>query len=216
METCRVHLGLDREMLKDNKMALLDGISDVRTRCLIAVLLGNDQFPPELKWHSCFHGIGLASVRDMLKKARARSGGQQLDILVDVCFDDLLAEAFHRKDTKKNGKPTSNLSQLVRLAASINVLTQPDTQGIRRMKSVMCWEHAELTFRMNKRVLLRAFDNKLMKVMETVNAWPRFAYHDKDNNLRSDKWREHYQTKRVIMWDNTNVDFQGKPSDARL
>ena len=34
--------------------------------------------------------------------------------------------------------------------------------------------------------------------------------------LRSEKWRERYDNKRVTMWDNTNVDFMGKPSDPDL
>ena len=33
---------------------------------------------------------------------------------------------------------------------------------------------------------------------------------------RSSKWKERYKNKRIIMWDNTNLDFKGKPTDTDL
>ena len=52
--------------------------------------------------------------------------------------------------------------------------------------------------------------------MKAVNSWPRYASHAEDTLLRSAWWRERYKNTRAIMWDNTNVDMHGKPSDANL
>jgi hypothetical protein len=75
---------------------------------------------------------------------------------------------------------------------------------------------AEMKYSLNVRGVLDVFNNKLSKVVRAVRSWPRFAFHEEDNQLRSPKWKERYANKRVIMWDNTNVNFQNKPSDAEL
>jgi hypothetical protein len=54
---------------------------------------------------------------------------------------------------------------------------------------------------------------KLALVQRTVSAWPRYARHEEDFSLRSEAWKLRYGDKRVIFWDNTNLDFLGKPGD---
>jgi len=83
-------------------------------------------------------------------------------------------------------------------------------------RSLSRWVDAERVYKINQRILRDVFARKLAMVLSTVAAWPRYIYHDEDVKLRSSKWRERYKNKRIIMWDNTNVDFLGKPTDADL
>jgi hypothetical protein len=53
-------------------------------------------------------------------------------------------------------------------------------------------------------------------VMSTIALWLQCAYHEEDVQLRSTDWKEHCKNKCIIMWDNTNLDFMGKPTDADL
>jgi hypothetical protein len=79
------------------------------------------------------------------------------------------------------------------------------------------WEDAEAHYNLSSKQLNSSvFPSKLKKVRECQQKWPQFVTHEEDMELRSEKWKERYPDKRVIMWDNTNVDFQGKPSDADL
>lgn len=81
---------------------------------------------------------------------------------------------------------------------------------------LLCWTDADRTFKIEKKICRRIFERKLSLVRCAVQAWPRFVFHSEDMKLHSQKWRNRYRDKRVIMWDNTNVDFLGKPSDPDL
>jgi hypothetical protein len=50
-------------------------------------------------------------------------------------------------------------------------------------------------------------------VLRTMSAWPRYASHGEDFYLRSEVWKTRYGEKRVIFWDNTDIEFVGKPGD---
>jgi hypothetical protein len=49
MEKIHGYLGSDIRVYKAAELPLLDGITDLRTHCLIAVLFGNNMLPKELK-----------------------------------------------------------------------------------------------------------------------------------------------------------------------
>jgi hypothetical protein len=83
-------------------------------------------------------------------------------------------------------------------------------------RSFLRWADAERLFKLDRRLLRSIFVRKLALVMRAIAAWPRYAYHEEDVQLRSAKRKERYKGKRIIMWDNTNVDFMGKPTDADL
>ena len=106
MEKARNHLGSSVGKYKAAEMPLLDGVTDLRTRCLIAVLLANDTFPKELKRHTCFAGVGASAVRDMVGRIRGRHQTPSLDL----SFDDLLTEALN--SVPKKNKDATHLSQL--------------------------------------------------------------------------------------------------------
>ena len=78
------------------------------------------------------------------------------------------------------------------------------------------WLDLKNVYDLNQNILQQLFYNKLKMVMECMNTWPRFLTHVEDMILRKDKWKERYENKRVMMWDNTDVPFEGKPSMSRL
>ena len=45
-------------------------------------------------------------------------------------------------------------------------------------------------------------------------SWPKYCKHDKDTKMRKDAWNQKHNGTRVVMWDDTNVNFDFKPSDA--
>jgi hypothetical protein len=86
-------------------------------------------------------------------------------------------------------------------------------------RSLQRWVDAEHVYKLDKKSLRKIFTQKLALVISAVNRWPRYAYHAEDVALRSEKWKERYKNKRVVMWDSGTTrtfDFMGKPKDAEL
>ena len=68
MKKVREFVGNNTGTYKEAELKLLDGVADLRTRCLIAVLFGNDTFPKELKHLTIFKDMGPAAVRGMMER----------------------------------------------------------------------------------------------------------------------------------------------------
>ena len=92
----------------------------------------------------------------------------------------------------------------------------PNTTKLLWGRSLQCWVDAGRAHKVDNKLLREIFAQKLALVISAVDRWPRYAHHDEDVSLRPEKWRDRCKDKRVIMWDNTNVDFMGKPTDADL
>jgi hypothetical protein len=99
------HLGSSDVSLKEAEHALLDGVNDLKTRCLIAVLLGNDTFPTKLKAQTCLRSIGPATVRDMINTIKKRRDGDH-----DIQFDDLLQVVMEFQTKRTDASMFSFLS----------------------------------------------------------------------------------------------------------
>ena len=72
----------------------------------------------------------------------------------------------------------------------------------------------EKGYRMNRSSCRDIFDSKLSIVISCRSSWPQFASYVEDSFLRKSKWNDKYEGKRVVMWDDTNIDFQFKPGGA--
>jgi hypothetical protein len=59
------------------------------------------------------------------------------------------------------------------------------------------------------------FRPKLRLVIEARDRWPPYASYDEDRNLRDEKWTDRYGDRRIVFWDNTNVDMP-KASNSEL
>jgi hypothetical protein len=52
-------------------------------------------------------------------------------------------------------------------------------------------------------------------VVRMKSCWGHYVTHKEDCDIRQQKWNTHpFITKRLVMWDNTNVPLCFKPSDA--
>ena len=71
------------------------------------------------------------------------------------------------------------------------------------------------SFKMPKSTIRRILRHKLNAVLEARKRWPRFATLEKDVTLMSAWWLNKYGEKRVIMWDDTNINIPAA-SDAHL
>lgn len=49
---------------------------------------------------------------------------------------------------------------------------------------------------------------KLLLVVRARHSWPAYATNEEDIKLRKDCWNEHFNSRRVVMHDNTNVPLQ--------
>ena len=60
------------------------------------------------------------------------------------------------------------------------------------------------------------FDRMIMMTWNCRQSWPAFALCEEDVKFRNDKWNEKFEGKRVIMWDNANVNFKHKPAASHI
>ena len=60
----------------------------------------------------------------------------------------------------------------------------------------------------------KILDVKLAKVLACQNIWPEFVSYEEDACLRKEKWDKKYMGVRALMWDNTDIPFEFKPSTA--
>jgi hypothetical protein len=70
-------------------------------------------------------------------------------------------------------------------------------------------------FKMSKSTIHRVLRHKLNAVLEARKRWPRFATLEEDVTLMSAWWYNKYGTKRVILWDDTNINIPAA-SDSHL
>jgi hypothetical protein len=78
------------------------------------------------------------------------------------------------------------------------------------------WRSASVHYSASVGSLKAVFAKKLQMVIDCVFLWPRFVSADEDVSLMSNEWKERYKGKRVIQWDNTNLNLRGQPSDANI
>lgn len=82
-------------------------------------------------------------------------------------------------------------------------------------RSCLRWSDAKRKYGLSARQLKKVFRKKLALVKRARDSWPAYVSMEIDAKLRSEKWNERYGGKRVVMWDNTNVNMP-KPRDARM
>ena len=80
----------------------------------------------------------------------------------------------------------------------------------------MRWVDVEKEYRMNITLCRKVFNTKLAVVVCCRFSWPRWVSHSEDCTLRKPKWNDKYDGKRVVMWDDTNVNLQFKPSSVEV
>jgi hypothetical protein len=80
-------------------------------------------------------------------------------------------------------------------------------------KHVTRWDDIEYQFNSSTRSLGRIFDSKQAIHLHCRRRWPIFVNFDEDAKLRKEYWNDEYAGKRLIMWDNTDVNIY-QPSDA--
>ena len=85
-------------------------------------------------------------------------------------------------------------------------------------RTLVRWEDAESKreYGIDKKTLMKVFDNKLQIVRTARKSWPTYASYEEDKDLRKEKWNDRYRGKRIVEWDNTNLSFMYKPSDAQM
>ena len=73
-----------------------------------------------------------------------------------------------------------------------------------------------MLIQIEQKTLREVFEAKLKMAKRAAMSWSRFLKHHEDMALCAIRWKERYKNQRIIMWDNTNVNFTGKPTDADL
>jgi hypothetical protein len=113
--------------LKRAIFPLLDGVEDPRTRCLIAVLMGCDVFPPELKSESFLKGLGPSKIEVIMKKVKDEQEGK-------LTFATLL-EAVMK--ISKHRSTSSKLDEIVLCTLVDSMLFEPSNDT----ESPKSWMH---------------------------------------------------------------------------
>ena len=63
-------------------------------------------------------------------------------------------------------------------------------------------------------VVYHIFDLKLYLALVCRASWSTYARFKEDKAFQDSKWNSKYENQRIIMWDDTNVPFNFKPSGA--
>jgi hypothetical protein len=71
------------------------------------------------------------------------------------------------------------------------------------------------SFKMSESTIRKILRHKLNAVLEARKRWPRFVTLEEDVTLMSAWWLNKYGEKRVIMWDDANINIPAA-SDAHL
>jgi hypothetical protein len=135
--------------------------------------------------------------------------------------------------TTKMVKRTTGFSSVASFLAFIIIVNDADQKKIERrctylswleewcvyLEAVWCksctrWIDLEARYNISPRTLRTIFDSKLAIHINCVMSWPRFVSYEEDKLYRKQKWSETYKQRRIIMWDNTNINFCFKPSSA--
>ena len=79
------------------------------------------------------------------------------------------------------------------------------------------WEDAasEEKYGIGVEYLRKLFNEKLIQELTCRNSWPKYLTHDEDVFFMSDEFEERYKGRRIIMWDNTNINI-AQPSCADM
>ena len=85
-------------------------------------------------------------------------------------------------------------------------------------RTLLRWEDAASVkeYGVSKFTLQTIFSSKLKMVLRCRRSWPKYARYHEDCELRKSRWEERYSGVRLILWDNTNISMQYKPSDPQL
>ena len=77
---------------------ILNDMKDIRCRCLVAVLLGNDTFPPSLKKHTILTGISVTTITEIVQKTKTLQQSTQQEMY--DCFLECLFQKIPDKNKK--------------------------------------------------------------------------------------------------------------------
>jgi DDE superfamily endonuclease len=80
-------------------------------------------------------------------------------------------------------------------------------------KSCTRWVDCRRKYDISSRCCRRVYDDKRTLMKSSRRSFPRFVTIDEDLKLRKNKWSETYGDRRIIMWDNTDIEMY-KPSQA--
>ena len=57
-------------------------------------------------------------------------------------------------------------------------------------------------------------EDKVERIKACKESWQRYVSFEEDFELMKEKWKDKYEGKRVVMWDDTNVNLAYQPSGA--
>ena len=81
-------------------------------------------------------------------------------------------------------------------------------------RTITRWWDAEAEMEIHRSSTQTIFHDKLERIKACRESWPRYASYSEDFALMKEKWKDKYKGKRVVMWDDTNVNLAYKPSGA--
>ena len=81
-------------------------------------------------------------------------------------------------------------------------------------RTITRWVDAANSIQRSTNVAQQVIDYRMTQVLICRKSWPKYARHEEDCKMRKDKWNGKYDGMRVVMWDDTNVNFDFKPSGA--
>ena len=81
-------------------------------------------------------------------------------------------------------------------------------------RTLLRWIDAASVYKVHKATVRDLFRKKLKDEKRCREQWPLYVSYKEDHSLTKQKWRDKFEGKRVVMWDDTNVDLTFQPSGA--
>ena len=81
-------------------------------------------------------------------------------------------------------------------------------------RTIARWWDAHAEMNLYPKSLRNVLESKLDITISCRESWPRYATFNEDHQLMKEKWKKKYEGVRIVMWDDTNVNFAFQPGGA--
>ena len=133
------------------------------------------------------------------KEVKRRTGFRSLDHL--LAYTMIVCNGDHKKMTYKR----TSLTWLEEW-----FLYYEYTWG----RTLSRWIDAAAMYKADESTVKLVFEHKIKMAKECRARWPRYVTYEEDHALAKKKWSDKFAGKRMVMWDDTNVNFTYQPSGA--
>ena len=212
-----------------NKYHNLVNIATGNTDLVLDVVAKNDELEAECTRLRKENEDYKKREKEMLEKPSLHTANRKKGnayVLPVVSFEDLV-------ENDAEVKRRTGFSSLKNMISFIIILCNGDFNQIRYKhtsltwleewffyfewiwgRTLLRWIDAAAVYKTHVTSVRKIFEKKLEIAKQCRERWPRYASYHEDHSLTKQKWQDKFKGKRIVMWDDTNINLNYKPSSA--